>query len=58
MNKFFRIVCCALTLILAFTCIAPSAFAADKKESASSIKEVPLLVIIASFDENGNGIDD
>ena len=58
MNKFFRIVCCALTLILAFTCIAPSPFAADKKESASSIKEVPLLVIIASFDANGNGIDD
>lgn len=56
MNKFFRIVCCALTLILAFTCIAPSAFAAQKE--STSLKEVPLLVIIASFDANGNGIDD
>ena len=49
MKKIFRIICCALTLMLAFACIAPSLLAADKKGS-DSIKKVPLLVIIASFD--------
>ena len=57
MKKIFRIICCALTLMLAFACIAPSLLAADKKGS-DSIKKVPLLVIIASFDANGNGIND
>lgn len=57
MKKFFRIVCCALTFMLVFACIAPSVLAANQKGS-DSIKKVPLLVIIASFDANGNGIND
>lgn len=58
MKKIYRIICCALTLMLAFACIAPSVLAADGNDSDTGIKKVPLLVIIASFDANGNGIND
>lgn len=44
--------------MMAFACIAPSVLAADKSSSDTDIKKVPLLVIIASFDANGNGIND
>ena len=44
--------------MMAFACIAPSVFAAGKADSDAEIKKVPLLVIIASFDANGNGIND
>ena len=33
MKKIFRIICCALTLMLAFACIEKSLIAADKKGS-------------------------
>ena len=44
--------------MMAFACIASSVFAAGKADSDAEIKKVPLLVIIASFDANGNGIND